>query len=437
MVPALLIGGGLAAGGLASQIFGKDNRAADAYERAMQAFNGIEPPTPEELSVELQKMVYQGDITPEEAQTVLQGHSEMQNIATGPEGKQAQLKALSGLQGIVEGGGMNAQDKATLNEIQNQQSQAERGNREAILMNAQERGVGGSGAELASQMLNQQASATRGNQAGLDVAGQAQARALQALQQYGQMGGQYEGQQFGQEASKAQAQDLINQFNARNRQDVVNTNVAARNAAAARNVETKQGLSNQNTDIANQQAHANALAKQQAFQNKVTLAGGKAGNLQAMGDLQQKQADAREKMNAGLISTGGSIFAQGARTSQTPQTPQPAKNPFKNPMDNTHSDKRLKKNIHEVSEPDLEEFLASIDPKAFEFKDPSLANGQNVGVMAQDLEKSKVGRTMVEDTPSGKILDMHKGFGVILAALAALHDKIEKEKGGDSGAEHV
>jgi len=54
----------------------------------------------------------------------------------------------------------------------------------------------------------------------LDVSAQAQSRALQALMQGGQLGGQIRQQDFGEQSEKAQAQDAINRFNTANRQQV-------------------------------------------------------------------------------------------------------------------------------------------------------------------------------------------------------------------------
>lgn len=46
--------------------------------------------------------------------------------------------------------------------------------------------------------------------------------------------------------------------------------------------------------------------------------------------------------------------------------------------------------------------------------------------MAQDAEKTAVGKTFVMDTPDGKMLDMKGGFGALLASVAHLNEKIEK-----------
>lgn len=46
--------------------------------------------------------------------------------------------------------------------------------------------------------------------------------------------------------------------------------------------------------------------------------------------------------------------------------------------------------------------------------------------MAQELEKSAVGDSMVEDTPDGKMVNYGKGFGAVLAAQAHLNERLNK-----------
>lgn len=276
--------------------------------QALQQFQGLTPPTAEDLKVQLQKMVYQGDITPEMAQTIIQDPSKFNEITSGGAGRQAQLQALSQLQGISTNGGLTPEDKAQLNEIQSATGAQERGSREAIMQNARERGVGGSGMELAAQLINQQGSAGNANQSGLDVAAQAQKRALDAIMQSGQLGGQVQGQEFSEHAQKAAAQDAINRFNTANSQAVVNANTQARNAATTRNQDMKQDLSNENVTIGNQQETANAAAKQQAFQNLMSKATGVAGQYGKEAEGAQNAQNAQLGFFGGLAGAAGNAY---------------------------------------------------------------------------------------------------------------------------------
>lgn len=311
MLPA--IAGGLAAGagtvlmGKLLQPEYKDEGAALNRQIYGQVQN-IALPTEEELKYQLQQMVYSGDLSPEEASYYEQNPSEFAKIAVS-DGRSAQLKALEQLQDISTSGGMTVSDKATLEEIQKANAAKERGSREAIIQNAMERGVGGSGVEMMAQLLNSQEAAGRANTAGLDVAKTAQQRVLDAITQSGSLGGQIQSQQFGEEAQKAAAADAIARFNTQNRQDLENTAVQNRNAAMERNLNARQAISNANTNIANEQAAQNAKVKQQVFQNALTKATGGQGAANALSDSSAKKYAADTGYTGQLIGTAGNIFS--------------------------------------------------------------------------------------------------------------------------------
>lgn len=90
------------------------------------------------------------------------------------------------------------------------------------------------------------------------------------------------------------------------------------------------------------------------------------------------------------------------------------------------SDERLKKGIHPIKE-ELEQFLDEIKSYGYEYKEDlyPTENKKHVGVMAQDLEKTSIGKSMVIDTPKGKYIHMGLGFGVVLAAIKNMHDRIK------------
>lgn len=91
------------------------------------------------------------------------------------------------------------------------------------------------------------------------------------------------------------------------------------------------------------------------------------------------------------------------------------------------SDETVKVEIKPESKPTS--FLDHLTAYEYEYKDPGApgaGDGRHMGVMAQDLEKSEVGKRMVQDTPAGKMVDMGKGFGAMLAAQAEMNDRIKK-----------
>lgn len=83
------------------------------------------------------------------------------------------------------------------------------------------------------------------------------------------------------------------------------------------------------------------------------------------------------------------------------------------------SDRRLKTNIEPVSQEDLQELRASLKPYRFNYKSEFYGKGDWIGVMAQDLEKTKLGRSLiVEDENGFKLIDMAKLMSLFLATLA-------------------
>lgn len=240
-------------------------------------YKDMQAPDIADMEIQLQQLVQQGVLSPEDAQAALVGDSEMKGISLDPNLKAAQMDALSGLQEISDGGGLTLSDEANLRKIQDQINTEARGSREAILQNAQARGLGGSGLELLSQMQNQQDAATRASRAGLDTAAQAQERALQALIQGGETAGNIRGQDFNEQAQIAQAQDAISKFNAQNQQQVNMMNTQSRNDAQRANLASKQGVSDANANLANQQQMYNKGLKQQDFDNRMAITAGRAG----------------------------------------------------------------------------------------------------------------------------------------------------------------
>lgn len=83
------------------------------------------------------------------------------------------------------------------------------------------------------------------------------------------------------------------------------------------------------------------------------------------------------------------------------------------------SDERLKTNIEPVSKEDLAELKAAIKPYRFNYISDEFGKGDWIGVMAQDLEKTKLGRQVVAETPEGhKYLVPHKVMSLFLATMA-------------------
>lgn len=83
------------------------------------------------------------------------------------------------------------------------------------------------------------------------------------------------------------------------------------------------------------------------------------------------------------------------------------------------SDERLKKNIKKISKKDIQELRETIKPYFYDYTSKDYGGKNWIGVMAQDLEKSKLGRSIVKTTVNGfKVIDMKKLSFLLLASLA-------------------
>lgn len=86
------------------------------------------------------------------------------------------------------------------------------------------------------------------------------------------------------------------------------------------------------------------------------------------------------------------------------------------------SDKRVKTDIQNNSK-GIEEFLNSL--KAYTYR--YIGDGKvNHGIMAQDLEESEVGKSLVHETDGGKVIDVALSVGAILAAIGELNLRLKK-----------
>jgi hypothetical protein len=94
------------------------------------------------------------------------------------------------------------------------------------------------------------------------------------------------------------------------------------------------------------------------------------------------------------------------------------------------SDKNTKKNV-KSDNPKIDALLGSLKGYEFEYKDsskPGTADGKRYGVMAQDLEKTDAGKSVViKDPKTGKKqIDVGQATGLLFASLGRLNDKVDQ-----------
>lgn len=298
-----------AVGGVVGNLTSKGDRdkATELQLQALQNIQNVNAPDINSLKLALEKYQSAGKLTPEMEQTINQEASGMGKIQNDPRLVNAQMQALDKLQSIGSSG-LRPQDMQALNQIRNSVAQEANSRDQSILQNMQARGVGGAGAELASRLSSSQGAANRASGEGLNIASMASQNALQSIINSGQLGGQLRAQGFNEEAQKANAQDIINHYNAMNAQKVQTANVAAKNQAQAQNLGNNQAIMNANTGVSNNQQQFNkALPMNMANFNlgKAQIAAGATGA--AAGALQGKA-----NQTAGMWNGVGSGVGQGA-----------------------------------------------------------------------------------------------------------------------------
>ena len=253
------------AGGVAGNEAGRGDREAAERERnaAIAAIQNLQIPDMEKQKLLLELPQIMGQIVPQHEQYFQQDPSAMEGISVDPVLQQAQMAALQSLQTIGDEG-MTASERAVLNSIRRDTAQQDQARQQSILANMQERGIGGSGIELAARLSSSQAAADRASQESDRLAAMAQQRALESIQAAGNMGGAMRTQEFGEKSNVARAKDAINQFNTANKQSVESRNVGAEREAQIRNLQEKQRISEAQTGLRNnEQQYNKELANKQ------------------------------------------------------------------------------------------------------------------------------------------------------------------------------
>lgn len=261
-----------------------------------------------------------GTLTPEQLRNTL-----LSDININQQQRQNQLDALNQYKQLSQTG-LSAIDRAALTEIQNQIANQERGQREAILQNMAQRGISGSGIELAQNLLASQNASQTASAQGMQQAAQAQQARLAALANVSQLSQGLEATDYERAAQAAQAQDVINQFNTQNRNVAQSQNLSAQQAIKNANIEQANLIAQANIDLANKEKLQNIVNKplaQYGLQNQYQS--GISNALQNQSAMQSQQAMNQYNTQANLLGaglqTGGSLAGSYLKYGQeTPTT---------------------------------------------------------------------------------------------------------------------
>jgi len=291
---------------VAGMMMGRKQKGPD-YGPALRAIGGVGVPAIEDLKVQLQELVSAGEISPIQADAILQQATQYEDIELDPYTREAQMKALQQMQDVYSAEGLDPIAQGRLAEAQQQFRTTERGAREALLQRAQERGLGSSELSIANALQGGQQAATEGSMMAQQAAADANMRALSALQASGELGGQIRGMDWNQAAQVAAAQDEIARFNVMSRQQAQQENIARRESADYANLAEQQRIADYNTSLVNQQRMYDANLAQQKFENEMRKAEAIAGvyGQQAQGNYQA--AAQNQAMMGQMIGLGGQM----------------------------------------------------------------------------------------------------------------------------------
>ncbi len=297
-------------GGIASLIGEQDanSRAQAAQDKAFQQYMALAIPDPAQQKIAMQMYVSQGKLDPRLETVIKQDPSAFEKIVTDSNTKSAQSRALQQLQDDANSGGMNLQDKAKLQEALITNQAHARAEQQGIAAQMAQRGLGGSGFDVAAKLQGQQSSQDAQAKSGLQAAADAQNRALQAIQSSGQLAGQMQAADYSQQAQRAAAADRINQFNTQNAQSVAGRNVDTQNAADKYNLDRQQQIANANVDLGNKQDIYNTGLIQQQYDNKLKQTAGATGQLDKMANTAAQSGQAASNFASNI----GSGISQGA-----------------------------------------------------------------------------------------------------------------------------
>ena len=236
---------------------------------------------------------------------------------------------------------------------------------------------------------------------------------------------------------QAAEQALAQQLQAQRTTDI---NLADSDRAAAQALQ--QLRVSQDTGI--QQLNQQAIDASKGRRNQFIQSIGQGATAIAASDENSKKnikKDGEEKEDSNLMKFAKGFYGIKNKEKKESNATKAAKNLKKiaEPIMKRFSDEDMKQNIKKDKKEEFssKSFLDALQSYTYEYKDehksrPEAGEGKRLSVMAQDLEKAgPVGRSMVMNTPQGKVVDYGRGFGAILAAQAELNKRlkdVEKKK---------
>lgn len=378
---------------------GEMARSRQLMQDILTKMEGIDLPDYEKIRLAyeaLQSPEIVGELFAEEL-----GPSALEEIQLDPELREAQYGALEQIRELGKTG-LAPEDLAAARELSRQVGAQEQARQESILSGMAQRGALDSGIQLAAQLSSSQNAANQQATQADRLAMQAGQARRDAIARGADLAGSIEQRDFSRQQTVKSAADRIADFNAKQRMNVQQQNLGQ-----------KQKYADAATQLQNQKTMVPADLERQKFQDRITKTGGVTG---AMSNIANQQAQI-----AGAKASASSAPLQGIAQLGM------AAAPFLMPKP---SDKRVKENIKPAKSDEiinkLEDMLSELKGYKYDYKSPEYGGDDNLGVMAQDLEKSDLGSEFVEEDMNGtKMVDYGKMASTQLVGLADLYDRVK------------
>ena len=289
---------------------GKADEAAAAQQQAIQALQGVQTPTTEQLTLpELQQYAKAQNMTPAQMQAFLQQNNALAGENVDQTGTKAEQTALAQLANTAQQGATgDATEQAQESQIQQDMGRTLAGQRGAIDQQAEARGVPLGLLQAALQQQNAGQDAQNANQSALTAQSNNYQTALNALAQQGNVGANLQGQQNTQANTVANAQNAMQQFNAANQQNASQYNAGNQQQANAANMQANNTQSAANTGLVNEKIRQNAGVAQQNFNNQLGKATGVAGQFNNAAGTATGQGQQTAGITSGLIGAGATVL---------------------------------------------------------------------------------------------------------------------------------
>ena len=292
----------MAAGATLGYLFGSGDRkkAEQLMEENKRLADQLGIPPKEALQLTLANFVYQGDMSPAQAEAIMQDPSAWEGLEEDTSKQEEMLRRLTQR---ADQEGFDPQMQAEMAQLQHQAKTQEQAQRNAILRDAQSRGVQGSGLDYAARLQAQQGTGDAAHLAAMGALGGQDQRRLQALNSAAGMATDMRSQAANFMGNRANAMDNVSRFNADIRNQAAQANADRRQQAGMANWAQRQATADQNTGLRHQEEQARANAEKSYFDMQRAKIQGQTQANKASAGMHQQKAKQKTQLGSDLDKT--------------------------------------------------------------------------------------------------------------------------------------